>query len=444
MKHHPSILEINTCVWLDQIGHGLDQLTAADFESLGGRDYLWLMGIWERSVVGRLIAQTLPGLQSEYQVALPDYTPEDIIGSAYAIRAYRVDPRLGSDRGLERVRSLLNERFGTGLIVDFIPNHCAIDSPWTAEHPDWFVPCLNRRGDECFSVGGRTLAHGRDPYFPSWTDTAQYDFANSQTRRALIDQLLSVASRADGVRCDMAMLMLREVFTHTWGRDPLVEFWADAIAAVKARYPDFVFIAEAYWGLEWQLMQLGFDFCYDKTLYDRLTHRDAVAVAEHLRAERGFSDRLVRFAENHDEQPALRAFGPGWWAATLISATVPGAHLEYLGQGERTTRVPVQLGRFPGYGHPSREARQFLAQLANFRRTLADEFEVHPCPHPQVISYRRGMYEFFVNLSGQGVQMSSGDGVLRLPPYGATILQPIHQAPLPVPIDWLHQLVAVA
>jgi hypothetical protein len=31
-----------------------------------------------------------------------------------------------------------------------------------------------------------------------------------------------------------------------------------------------LFLAEAYWDLEWSLLQQGFDYCYDKRLFDRL------------------------------------------------------------------------------------------------------------------------------------------------------------------------------
>ena len=440
MERYPSILEINTSVWLNDLGRTLDTLAPHDIEPLAGRDYLWLMGAWERSAAGQTIARALPGLVSEYRAALPDYTPDDVVGSAYAIRSYRVDGHLGSEAGLAAARRLINERLGAGLILDFVPNHCAIDAPWVLDNPELFVPCEHRPAAECFRVDRHLVAHGRDPYFAPWTDTAQYDFANPATRQRLIEELLSVADRCDGVRCDMAMLMLREVFTRTWQRDPQVEFWAEAIATVKARHPGFVFIAEAYWGLEWQLMQLGFDFCYDKTLYDRLTHHDARAVSAHLRAERHYSDRLVRFAENHDEQPARRAFGAQWWAATFVAATVPGAHLEYLGQGERTVRLPVQLGREPR-PEADPQARHFLRQLAAFRRTLSDEFEVFPCPHPQVLAYRRGRHQFLVNIGTQGVQLSVDGTVLRLSAGAATVVQADAVA---IPVDWLRQVALAA
>jgi hypothetical protein len=66
----------------------------------------------------------------------------------------------------------------------------------------------------------------------------------------------------------MAMLVMNAVFERTWGdragpRAP-AEYWTHVIPAIKRAHPDFLFIAEAYWDLEWELQQQGFDFCYDK------------------------------------------------------------------------------------------------------------------------------------------------------------------------------------
>ncbi|UFP95288.1 hypothetical protein [Gloeobacter morelensis] len=438
----PSILELNSWVWLREQQHRLDTLSPDDIEPIvRHRDYVWLMGLWERSEAGRTIALNHPGLQYEFRRALPDLHLEDVVGSAYAIRRYTVDEHLGSEAGLRRLRRLLNDRLGVGVIVDFIPNHCAVDARWPSEHPEWFVPCLDASGNGCFRTGDAHLSHGRDPYFPAWTDTAQFNYAYPEARRVLLEQLLSIAERADGVRCDMAMLMLREVFARTWCQDPGVEFWAEAIATVKARHPGFLFIAEAYWGLEWNLMQLGFDYCYDKTLYDRLCRRDAHGIAAHLRAEPRFSERVVRFAENHDEPPARQVFGQSWWNATLLCATVPGAFLEYLGQGERTVRLPVQLGREAKIAsHPP--ARRFLDRLAAFRRTLGERFVVYDVPHPQVVAYRRGQYDFFLNLGDQGVHLSSQDAVLVLPPHGASVVSVPEDGARPAAGDiaWLDEV----
>src|SRR5262245_66162736 len=108
----------------------------------------------------------------------------------------------------------------------------------------------------------------------------------------------------------MAMLMLNDVFERTWGGragpKPSTEYWADLVPAIKKAHPDFLFIAEAYWDLEWALQQQGFDFCYDKRLYDRLEHDTATSVDLHLHAEPAYQDRL-----RSEERRVGKACGAG-------------------------------------------------------------------------------------------------------------------------------------
>ena len=64
-------------------------------------------------------------------------------------------------------------------MLDFVPNHMALDHPWINEHPEYFVPGsedeLARAPQNYCRVrtagGVKILAHGRDPYFPGWPDT---------------------------------------------------------------------------------------------------------------------------------------------------------------------------------------------------------------------------------------------------------------------------------
>ena len=155
------------------------------------------------------------------------------------------------------------------------------------------------------------------------------------------------------MRCDMAMLLLNSVFARTWGDRagavPDDEYWTEVIDAVRDDHPHFMFAAEAYWDLEWELQQLGFDYCYDKRLYDRLLHEGPAAVRGHLQAGLDFQRHLIRFLENHDEPRAASELDPAQERAAAVAiATLPGATMWHEGQFEGwRVHVPVFLARRP-------------------------------------------------------------------------------------------------
>ena len=111
--------------------------------------------------------------------------------------------------------------------------------------------------------------------------------------------------------------------------------------------PGFLFIAEAYWDLEWELQQQGFDFCYDKKLYDRLEHSNAENIRLHLCADLTCQGEVGSFhREPRRTSGGGCIFTPKQRAAALTAATVPGLRLFHEGQFEgRKVRPPVFLGR---------------------------------------------------------------------------------------------------
>lgn len=360
---HPVIYELNTAAWLHDVsrragrpvtladvpGHEWDLVTPA------GVDAVWLMGVWKRSPAGVQVALGSPQQMDSFRAALGDFTEADVIGSAYCIRRYKPDRRFGGRKGLAAARAALAER-GVRLLVDFVPNHVAPDHPWLTEHPEYFIHGtadeLAREPKSYLRAGDAVIACGRDPYFAPWPDVAQLDAFAPGLRRAAADTLIGIGDQADGVRCDMAMLLLNDVFARTWGPraadPPEREYWTEVIEAVRAAHPGFLFVAEAYWDMEWPLQQLGFDHCYDKRLYDRLVHEPAASVRGHLHADIGYQRRLVRFLENHDEPRAAAEFDPPARerAAAVAVATLPGATLWHEGQFEGwRVRLPVFLGR---------------------------------------------------------------------------------------------------
>ena len=197
---------------------------------------------------------------------------------------------------------------------------------------------------------------------------AQLNAFHPGLREAAAGALLGIADQCDGVRCDMAMLLVNRIFRKTWvdraGREPQREYWDEIIGAVRGRYPGFTFLAEAYWDLERELQRQGFDYCYDKRLYDCLVREPAGAVRFHLSGDPGYQRKLVRFIENHDEPRAASVFDASKVAAAaVVIATLPGARLFHDGQLEgRRLKLPVQLGRQPDEA-PDSAVRAFYARL---------------------------------------------------------------------------------
>jgi hypothetical protein len=217
---------------------------------------------------------------------------------------------------------------------------------------------------------GEIFAHGRDPYWPAWTDTAQVNAFSPHAREQTLGQIHRIADQCDGVRCDMAMLLVNRIFAGLWAEgasEPATEFWQDIIPPIKQDHPNFTFMAEVYWEMEAELQSLGFDYTYDKRLYDRLRHESVGTIRDHLLAASNYQRRMVRFIENHDEERAISAFGlEKSMAAAAITLVLPGAKLLHDGQFEgRRIKLPVQLGR--------RQRETTVQALLDFYRNLLRE-----------------------------------------------------------------------
>jgi hypothetical protein len=363
IPRYPTLFQINTRIRLSELSGilgrpaTLDDITEAELDELAcnGFNLIWFLGIWQTGEAGRRMSASDPQLRMEYHRVLPDFQESDICGSCFAIYDYHVHTDFGGDNALARLRERLRQR-GLRLILDFVPNHLAPDHPWVEQHPDFFVSGSEEQLTSqpknycCIQVAGETrfFAYGRDPYFDGWSDTLQLNYANPAMQDSLLSELQRIASQCDGVRCDMAMLVLPEIFNRTWGvsADP---FWPRATQKVHTDFPGFIFLAEVYWDLEWKLQQQGFDYTYDKRLYDRLEQGAAPPVREHLLAGLDFQDHLARFLENHDEPRVAATFSPEVHrAAAVITYFSPGMRFFHQGQRQgKKIHIPVQLRRGP-------------------------------------------------------------------------------------------------
>ncbi|MGA9770326.1 MAG: alpha-amylase family glycosyl hydrolase [Blastocatellia bacterium] len=321
-----------------------DQITQAELDELArlGFDSVWLMGVWQIS----------PGAYRISKIVAEDYE-----GSPYALPRYKFNRLLGGKRQFVALTKRAHKA-GLSVIVDFVSNHMALDSPWIGEQPDHFISSNTEArkqstGEFFLHPSGEVIAFGRDPYFPPWHDTAQLDYTNPELRARMIDTLKWISRYADGVRCDMAMLVLKDYIRRQWY--PLVsdswfdermpgEFWDEAIREVKRLRPDFKFIAEAYWDKEQQLHELGFDLSYEKRMYDGLVARNAQSVTERLLRGTEALGSSLYFIENHDEPRAASVFNQTQnLASAALMLSLPGSILIHEGQMEgKQEKLPVQ------------------------------------------------------------------------------------------------------
>ena len=392
---YPSLYQVNTRVWLTELSRTLDlgrpatldDIPDAELDRLArmGFDWVWFLSVWQTGPAGQQISRSNSEWRREFERTLPDLCEEDIAGSGFAITSYMVPPGLGGDAALARLRERLRAR-GLRLMLDFVPDHTALDHPWVEHHSEYYVGGTDlelERAPQNYTwvnraQGNLLLAHGRDPYFPGWPDTLQLDYSNPATQDAMIGELLKIAGQCDGVRCDMAMLVLPDVFERTWGRRaPL--FWPNATRRVREQVPGFRLMAEVYWDLEWTILQQGFDYAYDKRLCDRLGEGYARPVREHLYAGLDYQNKLARFLENHDEPRVAATFTPAMHeAAAIVTYLSPGLRFFHQGQFEgRKKRISPHLVRAPSEPADAMLQRFYDGLLAVLRQSVVRDGQWH-------------------------------------------------------------------
>ena len=357
---YPSLFQVNTRVWLTGLSAGvsggratLDDIPDAELDRLARRG-LRLDLAAERLADGAAGAADV-AQQSRVAARVPGDAPRPARRRhrGIGLRDHRLHGAPRRSAATRRWPAFATgcEQRGLRLMLDFVPNHMALDHPWvesirstscrgptttSARAPQNYTRVAIADGVE------RVLAYGRDPYFSGWPDTLQLDYSNprhaagdggraGEDRRAVRRRPL----RHGDAR---AARRLRAHVGPTAGA-----VLAACHPAVREQVPGFCFMAEVYWDLEWTLQQQGFDYAYDKRLYDRLRDGHARPVREHFHAGLDYQDRLARFLENHDEPRAAATFGLGTCTRPLPSSR--SSHPDCGSSIKASSRAAVRASR---------------------------------------------------------------------------------------------------
>lgn len=377
---NPLLLQVSARPWLLSLSSKLgtnitsfNQIPESVYEELQSMkvDYLWVMGVWKVGQFGINHDRTKQSLLDEYKSYLPDFTLEDAIGCPYAVVEYDCNPELcpnGND-DLLSLKSKLNSH-NIKLMLDFVPNHSAFDSPWMSEDINLYI---RERPDQ---------VHDSSLYFDNgvafgggvWTDVAQLNYFNPKTREIMLERIIKVASLSDSMRCDTAIMVANDYFESTWKKEleywnytrPSTEFWSMAIEEVKKLYPNTVFFAEVFENYLGDMLSQGFDYVYDKDLLIHLSKGNVDVVRGYVYSTQEIGETMGRFIENHDDNRAASFFKNSTTitnAAALITYTSPG--MKFLFQDFQygfKNRLDVHLRR--SYAEPiSEETVNFYNKL---------------------------------------------------------------------------------
>jgi glycosidase len=327
-------------------------------------DCVWLMGIWKLPPIEISLPYISEEQIKEYKKLKADFKTNDLCGSIFAIDSYKIDIEIcPTEEEFKIFVSKLHD-IGLKVILDFIPNHFHIESSIVKNNPEYFINWNNNENKELNEVfthqnfPSTNIANGKDPHFPAWKDTAQLNWFNPKTIEFMKNQLSYISSLVDGVRCDMAMLLLIEIFNTNWFvflnnfgfTFPNIEPWEYLISEVKKTKPDFILLAECYWNTQDILLKLGFNYVYNKDWYDLLTHNSSTDnmlnfIKKYPLDSRG---QNIIFLENHDEKRAKTLFpnDDDYHFFLNVTKNSDFSYLENWGQKERfELNFPVQLKR---------------------------------------------------------------------------------------------------
>ena len=198
----------------------LDRLAALGF------DWIWLLGVWRTGDFRARSIATTPRRWRPIVGFCPTFRTRTWSVPCSRLRIIW-SPTVSAATRRSRCCGNVCTR-GVRLMLDFVPNHTARSSLGVEPSGVLYRRHRGRPRGEPKNFGraadGRVFAFGRDPYFPGWSDTFQLNYRDPRLRTAMADELARAARACDGLRCDMAMLCLPEVFLSTWG-DRAADRW---------------------------------------------------------------------------------------------------------------------------------------------------------------------------------------------------------------------------
>ena len=331
MVAHPFVYEINTWAWLDELSRrerARRSTSRASRTRSGTRsralgfDAVWLMGVWQRSPAGIAIALANAALVESFAARAARLRGRRTSsGRRTASATTWSTTRLGGADGLAVGARRRSPRRGLGADPRLRPQPRRPRPSVGRRAPGVLRPRRRRRTSSATRRRSSRSATASSPTAATRTSRRGRTSSSSTRSRAglrgaVAATLRSIADQCDGVRCDMAMLMMNDVFARTWGgraagHAPETRLLADGDRGRAGRSTRSSCSSPRRTGT-WSgtLQQQGFDYCYDKRLYDRLVHEGAEQVRGHLGADLAYQRRLLRFVENHDEPRAAATF-PG-------------------------------------------------------------------------------------------------------------------------------------
>ena len=312
-----------------------------------GFEWVWMMGVWQLGEYGLQFDREDSYRRGKYDISCPDWKEEDVIGSPFAIVSYTINKEIGEEKDILWLRQQLNKR-GMKLMLDFVPNHTAFDSieiqdnkrEYYIHFPDnKNVPKDMTEDQYNYRYGPNGIAYATTLDWKPWTDVAQLNYMNEDLRKSRINIILKIASHCDGIRCDVSIAQLNDIFWNKWqfelqnsGYSKLEkEFWQQAISTVKEKYKKCVFFAEANYDSSGILKKCGFDYVYDRCLFLELQKKDDFDLSL---VKKNVNDpeiaRYSHMVENHDQCRSLTAYNGNpikEHAAAIVTLTLPGLRL---------------------------------------------------------------------------------------------------------------------